>query len=228
MRIWCAVPILAGAISIAATQAPRRVAVDFTDLDATFQDRLGALPRFDSLIASELHSAGFEIVPPDSTAALWNAGVDSVGGLFDTYTGDLLTGKRAAVRERTLHQLRTHFGATVWLHPEITQKAVKFKGSKVTWDGTTEQTGASGGVIKALFGSDEGTMQVLSLEIVAENMAGQVIYQSAAGIQLLSKVHGESLRDVIATMILTDADRNAAAVHAALAGLPVALKDSTP
>ena len=227
-RLWWVRVALIAAVpaAAAAQQVHRTVVVDFTSLPSGFSDFGAARARFDALVAERLREAGFAVVPAESSEAVWKRNVDSVGGFYDTYSGKLIPGKFAAVRAGTLRELRSRFRADVWLHPMIEVRVASFDGSQVDWDGAREASGAVGGVVKLLFGSNQGTTQALSLVVAAETIDGKTFYNRAGGIQLLRKVYREGLLPVPRASLFADASRTAAAVHIALDAFTPAVLDS--
>jgi hypothetical protein len=223
---WVSVALTAAVPAAAAQQARRTVVVDFTSLPSGFSEFGAARARFDSLVAERLRDAGFAVVPAESSEAVWKRNVDSVGGLYDTYSGKLIRGKFVAVRAGTLRELQARFRADAWLHPMIEVRVASFDGSQVDWDGAREASGASGGVVKLLFGSDQGTTQALSLVVEVETIDGKTFYTRAGGIQLLKKVYREGLLPVPRASLFADTSRTAAAVHIALDAFTPAVLDS--
>ena len=82
--------------------------------------------KFDSLITAELRSAGFAVVPPNESEAIWKRVTDSIGGLFNSATGERDTVKRNAARALTMRELHARFQADAWLHPHIVYASAKF------------------------------------------------------------------------------------------------------
>src|SRR5690348_8876577 len=84
--------------------------------------------RFDSLIAAELRNAGFTVVPPEESAAIWKRLTDSLGGLFSAATGERDTVKLNVARSAAMAELHARFQADAWLHPGIVFASAKFDG----------------------------------------------------------------------------------------------------
>ena len=68
--------------------------------------------KFDSLIAGQLRSAGFAVVPPEESEAIWKRVTDSLGGLFNPATGERDTVRLNAARALTMRELQARFHAS--------------------------------------------------------------------------------------------------------------------
>src|SRR6266516_3311162 len=111
--------------------------------------------KFDSLITAELRSAGFAVVPPNESEAIWKRVTDSIGGLFNSATGERDTVKLNAARALTMRELHARFQADAWLHPHIVSASAKFYRGNAQWDGA-KQTYQSFGkkMLTAMFGHE--------------------------------------------------------------------------
>ncbi len=167
----------------------------------------------DSLLAAQLRGAGYQIIEPDTTDALRRIATDSVGGIFDPVTGDQDPTKLAAVFRILLELLRAQFGADYLLIPSLRVDLVSFYGSRASWLGTTESTGAEGGVGAAFLGTHEGRLPALNLRIYVESLSGREVYAGSAGIQLTSKVVNGQLFVVPRDSLLADPTRVVSAFH---------------
>ncbi|HET7791573.1 MAG TPA: hypothetical protein VFK78_12335 [Gemmatimonadales bacterium] len=223
---WLAIALPLTWPPAAAQQPPKVIMVDVTFFPSEFNEFSKARERLDSLVAQRLRDAGFTVIPAESSEAVWNRQVDSVGGFYDTYTGKLVQEKFKAVRAGTLREMRTRFRADAWLHPVLQVRTASFDGSQVDWDGVREPSGAVGGAIRLLFGSDAGTTSALSLMVQAEDMDGKTFYTRAGGIQLLMKVYREGLLPVPRETVFAVDSLSVRAVRIALDALTPAALDS--
>src|SRR5437763_3525162 len=82
--------------------------------------------KFDSLITAELRSAGFAVVPPEESEAIWKRVTDSLGGLFNSATGERDTVRLNTARGLAMRELQTRFQADAWLHANIVFSSAKF------------------------------------------------------------------------------------------------------
>jgi hypothetical protein len=176
--------------------------------------------KFDSLLTAALSSAGFAVVPPAETQAIWEHVTDSLGGIFDAATGQRDTVKFNTARSLTMQQLRKRFHADAWLHPIIVLTGAKFAGGEATWDGTTQSFQSFGKkLLGAMFGGTYGKTPALSVLVMLEDMTGRELYRNQGGLQLYEMPSGNTFVPVLRSELYADAVRNAIAVRLALAPL---------
>ena len=206
--------------------APKVIALSSVTVHATRDSTLRARASvFDSLIENVVRGQGFTVIPHDSTDAVAKEASDSLGGLYDPMTGDADTIRFRAIRDATRRRLIARFGTDLWLRAYIGSEGVQFRGERATWHGTTEITGATGGVGRLLIGTKYGTIPALTLEVFVSDTTGRTVYRGAGGIQLLMKA-GRGVakpRDVPNAEIFASPARNAHAVHVALDSLAARL-----
>jgi hypothetical protein len=94
--------------------------------------------KFESLLTAELHGAGFTVVTSEEEQALWNAITDSVGGTYDSKTGEVDTVKSRTVWDKVYQQLRAKFGVNAVMYPGIDIVLAKFDNGNAKWHGTSE------------------------------------------------------------------------------------------
>lgn len=203
---------------------PRIIAVDETTLPRSFQARSPRHIAFDTLIVAQLQAAGFAIIPPESTAAVWRHVRDSVGGFYDRYSGRVVDDKLQAVMGRTLAQLREHYHIAAWLRPFVSRVSVPFSGGKIAWDGIEERSGGRGGLGGFLLGEHTGTLPGLSLRISLVDSTARTIYRGAGGLELAGRIQDGRLVDLTPDSLLGDDARIARAVHLALDSLPTSFR----
>lgn len=187
-----------------------------------------ARQRFDSLLAAALTAAGFAVVPPLQSDAVWTRLRDSVGGFYDTYTGRIVPAKFEAIYVATRRELAARYGAEAWLHASIEIVSLPFGGGTAEWHGTSEPSGGRGGLGGLLLGRSVGRIPALSLVVAVEDTGGTTLYQRAGGIQLLGKIAGGDLHRVPAESLFADTARTRGAVRLALDSLPAVLRRPRP
>jgi hypothetical protein len=95
-----------------------------------------------------------------------------------------------------------------------------FNGGHARWHGTAELVIPEGFLSTFFMGDSQGTTSALSLFITIEDMNGVDLYAQAGGIQLLAKLtSGRQFVSIPQNQLLTNADRNKAAVDIALSAL---------
>jgi hypothetical protein len=202
----------------------RAIAVDETALPRSLRARALRHLTFDSLVVVQLEAAGFAIIRPETTAAVWRHIRDSVGGFYDRYTGRLLDDKLGAVTVGTLALLRERYHAAAWLRPFVTLVHAPFAGGKVKWDGVEEGSGGRGGLGGFLLGEHSGTLPALSFTVFLDDSAGRTIYHGVGGLQLAARLEEGRIVDMPPDSLLTDDAAIVRAVHLALDSLPTGFR----
>ena len=177
--------------------------------------------KFDSLIAGQLRSAGFAVVPPEESEAIWKRATDSLGGLFNAATGERDTVKLNTARAVAMRELQTRFQADAWLHPHILFASAKFDQGNAAWDGARQSYQSFGKkFLTALFGGGTyGKTAALSLWVDLEDMHGKDLYTDQGGLQLYMVPSGHDWVKIPPGELYADSARNANAVRLALAPL---------
>jgi hypothetical protein len=177
--------------------------------------------KFDSLITAELRAAGFTVVPPDESAAIWKRVTDSLGGLYSVATGERDTIKQKVARAVTMAELRTRFQADAWLHLQIVIASAKFDRGDAQWDGAKQSYQSFGKkFLTALFGGGTyGKTAALSVSVELEDMLGKDLYVNQGGLQLYMVPSGQEWVTIPSRELYGDPARNANAVRLALAPL---------
>jgi hypothetical protein len=185
-------------------------------------DSSRAQAAFEVLLTNELRGLGVAVVPAREAGATWQRLLDSVGGFYSAYTGELDTVKYHAVRDGTLRELRARFGADALLRSRIAVVTVNWKSGNAKWDGTSEGVG----------GGASGTLPALTLYVELNDANGNVVYGGRGGIQVMMKtslLHRDRLHDLDPAKLLTDEGRNRKAVGLALDSLgPVVTRSRSP
>jgi hypothetical protein len=186
--------------------------------------------RFDSLLTLTLHNAGFTVVPPSESQAIWKHVTDSLGGLFNPTTGERDSSKFAQTRMLTMQVLRSRFHADGWLHPIIVAVSAKFAGGSAKWDGTSQSYMSFGKRFLASLvgGMTYGKTPALSLYVEMEDMRGNVLYRNAGGLQLYELPSGQDFATIPLSQLYADTLRNRTAVHLALGPLVTRALPATP
>ena len=184
----------------AAGQA-RVVAVDETSVPRFLA---GLRPRhviFDSLIVTQLESAGFTVITPRVTVATWQRVRDSLGGYYDRFTGRVVAEKLRAVQTVTLAVLQRDYHVEAWIRPFIAPVRAQYHGRNARWDGVDEGSG---------WGVGDGVLPALSLTVPVFDSAGLSVLAGTGGIELTMKA------DLEVPPLLQDTSRIARAVRLAM------------
>ncbi len=195
-----------------------------SDLGSVDPDR----GKFDSLIAGQLRSVGFAVVPPAESEAIWKRVTDSLGGLFNAGTGERDTVKLNTARALAMAELRARFQADAWLHSHIVFANAKFDQGNAQWDGAKQSYQSFGKkFLTALFGGGTyGKTSALSLWVDVEDLHGKDLYINQGGLQLYMVPSGRDWVKISSGELYADPARNANAVRLALA--PLVTRTASP
>ena len=146
--------------------------------------------RVDSLTAQTLARYGFEVISARESKRVYDAVVDSLGGLYDPVSGQSDTAKFALAEEQTRARLRDLHHPDAWAFPVVFPVNARFDHAVANWHGVTEkisQQSFGRGLFKALTlrSADTefmGTVGALSLGLSMENDDGKPLYSWAGGI----------------------------------------------
>lgn len=174
--------------------------------------------EIEPMIERELASLGFEVIPAEAYRTLWDREASALEGTFDPMTGELDRAKFDAVHVRSLAQLARQRIFEAVLVPTIELVSAPFWGGYARWDGVTERLQGSGEMDVQLEDYD-GTLKALSLRIEIIDRQRNPLYEQRAGLQLLGRIEAGGVADIAPGEVLTDAERNRAAVLRALAPL---------
>jgi len=173
----------------------------------------------DSLIASELTAAGYQVIPTAVARPVWARIVDSLHGFYDPATGEVIPEKLAALRGAVAREV----GAGGLLTAQVAMIWLPFKaGKNVEYDGVKEKVTPAG--------NQSGEVSAITLVIVVSDTSGIPIQCGRGGIQLLAKgtTWSTNVREVKPEKVFAESDRNLAAVRRALGGLLVHQPECIP
>lgn len=174
--------------------------------------------KVDSLIAVEMKTAGFRIVPAHESEMIWSRVSDSLGGVFNAATGEPDSVRLNTARRITMEALRSRFGADAWLHPALVLVRADFRNGTAKWDGAKESYQSTGGKILNLLSgtSTYGTAGAISLLVLVEDMRGTDLYSNRGGVQLYLRPQGQKFVEVPRSSLFVDDLRTQTAVRMAL------------
>ncbi len=178
--------------------------------------------QFRELLAARLRQLGFAVAGEASYAERWVAEVTAAGGFYDRNTGRLDRERFAGARRRMFTALREEFGIDAVLQPSVKMRTAVFRYLIADWDGADESIASGTGVSKGFLdpnGDYMGTLPALSLFVRITNGEDETVYEDVGGIQLAGRVDHGYVVDLPEARLLTDKNRNEAAVHLALHAL---------
>ena len=151
--------------------------------------------QVDSVTARTLSEHGLKVVSARESKRVYDAVVDSLGGLYDPVTGLSDTAKFAIAEQLTRARLRDLYHPQAWAFMNVYEALAPFDHAVARWDGTTEnlsQQSFGRGLFKALTlrsADDEysGKVGVLSLDVRIEDDAGSSLYRWSGGIHATSR-----------------------------------------
>ena len=204
--------VLAGLSASSGTDPIAVIALRPTALPAEIPNPDAAGAMFDSLIIAELTRAGYRVIPPDITAPVWKHVIDSLGGIYNTATGELIAERFLTANVASLAALRAAHGADAILAAAVLIDAVPYdRHGKASWDGVTDRVGVV----------EWGVARVLTLAALTRDATGRAIHCGRGGIRALQKanVWSGKRRAVQPTEFFSAPERNVGAVRRALASL---------
>ncbi len=209
VRLLLPLALVAGAPSPVHQDEIRIIAVLHTGLPEDAPDSAAVRGRFDSILASQLTGAGYNVLAPDRAQAVWQRLSDSAHGFFDAKTGQVNLEKLHAVRAAAWRELHEGAQADLLLFPRIIVVSVEFNGGKAIWDGMTEKVASS---------DRSGTVPAASFMINGIDSSGQTSYCGRGGIQLLAKrgFWSDKIKEVDPKKLFAQLERDSAAIHRAL------------
>jgi hypothetical protein len=181
--------------------------------------------RYESLIATQLEQAGFQVVRPAAMREIRERLKKTLGGLYDPVTGHELAGKVKAFEEYSRSEyLSSHkVDATMWVG--IIVRRARMSGAGADWDGVSDSVtghaGVGGFLTDAFSGNAfSGVVPALSVGIVLTDAHEERLYERAGGLQLLEYVRREgsdyAQPRVDPRLLMTDPARDARALAVAL------------
>jgi hypothetical protein len=197
------------------------------------------LLHIDTLIEDALVIAGYECVPANEYAAVWDRILDQMGGLYDAETGELDDLKLEVARDQLGQDLLEMYHPDYVLYPEIWIVEAESSGGVAKWDGVSQPLVGLGArvlnVFDALLNQYEGFLQpgvvdALSLEVVIETMDGVEVFENAVGIEVLKDADGDREGAELTQFepVLADRTRNQRAVRTALLPLRERFAEGSP
>jgi hypothetical protein len=177
---------------------------------------------FEPLIMLKLHNAGFSVVESINYTEIWKRSCEQVGGVVDPATGKSVDSRIQAAQLLCLEILKTVFHADALLTPKIEIVPAKFSDCKARWHGTSEQIDEVVLGIFCVSGNMFGTVSALSLVVRVEDTQKNLLYVNSGGIQVLQRLEGFLVKDIVAVNeanLFTNNERNQTAVSIALGPL---------
>jgi hypothetical protein len=168
------------AICVAADPAPTRtgvVALARTGMPDSIDLPESAAVTVEEMVTQYLRKDGFEVIPSSEFDTVWRGRLEESGGYFDIVSGLPDLEKRRALRASAMLELNELYGVRFLLRPELVIVAATYSRGKASWDGARETAAPTGA----------GEVPALSLAVSVEDLAGQMVGRTRAGIQLLAK-----------------------------------------
>jgi hypothetical protein len=188
-------------------------------LPSGLRDPEAVREKFNPLIENAFPPAGIKAVPSRDVAAIREAAIKRLGGMFDPATGKIDDAKRQAVWDAIRHELKEKFAADAILFPEIMPVTVRFSGYSASRHGASENPYNVGFWWLLWSGTGKGSTTGVSLGVRLQTipMPGADLYINAGGIHLTHKAtpSGDFV-SVPEDEVLGDIERNTLAVHRAL------------
>ena len=175
-----------------------------TSLVGEFDVEDFVLDEFDSLLAGKLGEIGFDIVPANEFARIWNQITKTSGGFYDPYSGERDESKYSDATDRLFRELNARFKPDALVFPEIWEVEIPFSFGQATWGGRRQQV--LGGV------GYSGDIRATVLMLVVQDTVGEELFVNDVGIELLDYLQDGEYLSIPSDRILTDSTL----VHAAI------------
>jgi hypothetical protein len=147
-----------------------------------------AAARIQSIAASFLGEAGFEVVPDASYVAAFDKFNRAIGGIYNRGTGAPRPGALAGVTQSALREYfdQDHLDCVASL--QVFESKLNVVGRLVLWNGATERVNGQlpAGVSDFMFGAGDmrGTLPGLSVQLQILDRANKALFTRSGGIQL--------------------------------------------
>lgn len=186
----------------------------------------GTKGRFTATVEARLREAGFAVIPPSEVGPVFEDVVRWREGFYDPRTGKLDEAKVQGAYEEALERLSDKFGrvdAVAFAAVQVVE--ARLANDWAAWSGTTQYAGSSGWKRVFFLNRHRGTLKALSFAVDLVDSQGKTVYADDAGLELIQKVDpwGKKV-PVDAEALLTDGERNAAAVYGATEALVAGLR----
>jgi len=196
-----------------------------------FENPTPVAAKFEMLIVKILRDGGYSVVSSTEYAAILDQAKSRQGGYFDPLTGKLDEAKYDAILKAARHDLSAKFKVDAVLYPSILAVDAKWFDQTAYWDGATDSIQSFTGLVEKgvvkfvtepetyLIGKgphEEGTVKAYSLAVLIEDVDGNKLYANQGGIQVLSKMMGNTFIPLFREDLFNDEARNTKAVDIAL------------
>ena len=191
----------------------KTIALAPVDIPGDLENKDQLKTKFEALVESKLHEAGFVVIPSREYGETWERMTKQMGGYFDAVTGKRDESKYKAVKEYTLRELRTKFNADAVLYSGVRVVTAPFSRDTASWHETSEALSSGWATFLV---QHHGNVPALSFGVYVIDSNGVDMYLKMGGIQVLEKIAGGKLVPIPENEILANEERNTEAVNIAL------------
>lgn len=173
---------------------------------------------FETLLTTELQTAGFEVVPSKEYEEVFTRMQGQMGGFFDPMTGKADKERLKQVQDLCRREVAAKFHADAVLYPGLFVVQARLIQQVAYWDGVKETAIAGNWAERLLSGNYLGSLPALSLWITLKDTSGADLYVNGGGLQLIGKVKGLGGRviEVPPQELLVDYQQKSRAVEIAI------------
>jgi len=147
-----------------------------------------AAVRIQSIAASFLREAGFEVVPDASYVAAYDKFNHAIGGIYNPGTGAPRPGALSGVTQNALREFFDHDQLDCVATLQVFESKLNVVGRLVLWNGATERVNGQlpAGVSDFVFGAGDmrGTLPGISVQLQILDRANKALFTHSGGIQL--------------------------------------------
>ena len=150
--------------------------------------------RYTLMIEDKLHEGRFSVLFPYEYATIWEDVANDIGDVNDPETGERVHEKVFEITRQTLERLGLAKHVDGIIVPTVRIVEAPFAGGNAHWHGTNQSIKSRNVMKEFLAGSPDGTVGALSLFVTLFDMSGQVLYERAGGIEVLSTMAGKTFK----------------------------------
>jgi hypothetical protein len=142
-------------------------------------------------LTAQFARAGIRVIPATAYARQFAAGVDSAGGLYDPFTGEVDADLAMALVGRAHAAVAATDTVDAWVLPRVLLVSAKNAKGTAQWSGRSEVFDLERERIVPAYKS--GIAPALTLLVTVESAGGQALYRNEGGLQLIAHIRGKQI-----------------------------------
>ncbi len=176
--------------------------------------------EFEAAVTDKLKDLGFRVIPSKAYTDIYESFKGAMGDFFDPTTGEPLEGKHEVLLDHVNREYLASHHVDALAYAAVIVVKAQWDMNIARWHGIRESSTGKDGFWGAMSApSAYGTLPALSFGLVITSLYDEPCYIGYGGIQLCSRVHGNSFINVPVYELLADPEKNAQGVDIACHGL---------